>query len=159
MKKSGALTCSTPSITRSRPLRYPYQLKGHTLALQDTTKYLSVDLQSSLSWKKHIDRIKKKSNSMLGFLCRNLESSSAETKTNAYIRTRQAHSKKFRQISTRTDSYKFSFFPAPSQFGIPSQHQSLGIFQEGGIPPFFVSIVKDPVANSLTRRGAVLSGT
>ena len=85
MKKSGALTCSTPSITRSRPLRYPYQLKGHTLALQDTTKYLSVDLQSSLSWKKHIDRIKKKSNSMLGFLCRNLESSSAETKTNAYI--------------------------------------------------------------------------
>ena len=35
--------------------------------------------------KKHIDRIKKKSNSMLGFLCRNLKSTCAETKTNAYI--------------------------------------------------------------------------
>ena len=39
--------------------------------------------------------------------------------------TRQAHSKKFRQISIRTDSYKFSFFLVPSQFGIPSQHQFL----------------------------------
>ena len=37
--------CSTLSVTRSRsPLRYPYQLKGHTLELQDTTKYLGVDL-------------------------------------------------------------------------------------------------------------------
>ena len=195
--------CSTLSVTRSRsPLRYPYQLKGHTLEVQDTTKYLGVDLQSTLSWKNHIDPITKKSNSMLGFLLRNLKSNSVQTKTNAYIsifrpnleycasvlnpnqkeliqkiemiqhraaryvsnrfrnissvssmlnalkweslesrrtkiqltllfkiindlvdiradnylasstgRTRQSHSKKFRQISTRTDTYKFSFFP------------------------------------------------
>ena len=78
--------CSTLSVTRSRsPLRYPYQLKGHTLEVQDTTKYLGVDLQSTLSWKNHIDRITKKSNSMLGFLRRNLKSTSVETKTNAYI--------------------------------------------------------------------------
>ena len=64
--------CSTLSVTRSRsPLKYPYQLKGHTLEVQDTTMYLGVDLQSTLSWKNHIDRITKKSNSMLGFLRRN----------------------------------------------------------------------------------------
>ena len=32
------------------------------------TKYLGVDLQSTLSWKTHIDRISKKANIMLGFL-------------------------------------------------------------------------------------------
>ena len=208
--------CSTLSVTRCRSLlRYPYQLKGHALEVQDTTKYLDVDLQSSLSWKNHIDRITKKSNSILGFLRRNLKSTSVETKTNAYIskarpsleycasvwypnqkeliqkmemiqrraaryvsinfrnnssissmldalqweslesrrtkiqltllfkiiddlvdiradeylasstgRTRQSHSKKYRQISTRTDLYKLSFFPRTSP-GIPSQHQLL----------------------------------
>ena len=66
--------CSTLSVTRSSSiLRYPYQLKGHTLEVQDTTKNLGVDLQSTLSWKNHIDRITKKSNSMLGFLRPNLK--------------------------------------------------------------------------------------
>ena len=41
--------------------------------------------QSSLSWKTHIDRITKQSNSMLGFLRRNLRSCSEETKANAYF--------------------------------------------------------------------------
>ena len=78
--------CSNLSVTRSQPpLKYPYQLKGHTLEVQDTTKYLGVDLQSMLSWKNHIDRITKKSNSMLGFLRRNLKSTCVETKTNAYM--------------------------------------------------------------------------
>ena len=195
--------CSVMSITRSRsPVKYSYRLKGHVLDLQDSTKYLGVDIQSSLSWKTHIDRITKKSNSMLGFLRRNLRSCSEETKANAYfsmvrsnleycssvwsphhkdqihkiemvqrraaryttnrfrntssvssmidqlqweslesrrskiqltlffkvihnlidippdnyltpstIRTRSTHSKKYRQFSPSTDSFKFSFFP------------------------------------------------
>ena len=75
--------CSTLSVTRSRsPRRYPYQLQGHTIEVQDTTKSLGVDLQSTLSWKNHIDQITKKSNSMLGFLRQNLKSTSVETKTN-----------------------------------------------------------------------------
>ena len=44
-----------------------YRQKGHILEVQDFTKYLDVDLQSSLSWKLHIDRISKKANSMLVF--------------------------------------------------------------------------------------------
>ena len=228
---------STLSVTTSRsPLRYPYQLKGHTFEIQDTTKYLGIDLQSTLSWKKHIDRITKKSNSMLGLLRRNLKSTSVETKTNAYIsmvrpsleycasvcnpnqkeliqkiemilrraaiyvsnrfrhtssissildaiqwksleyrrtriqltllfkitndlmditaddylasstgRTRQTHSRKFQQISSRTGSYKFSFPPAPSQFGIPSHHQLLRpllwYLSRRGYPPRHLSSV------------------
>ena len=42
-------------------------------------------IQSSLSWKTHIDRITKKSNSMLGFLRQNLISCSEETQSNAYF--------------------------------------------------------------------------
>ena len=77
---------SVLSITRSRsPVKYSYCLKGHVLDLQDSTKYLGVDIQSSLSWKTHIDRITKKSNSMLGFLRQNLRSCSEETKANAYF--------------------------------------------------------------------------
>ena len=61
------------------PSVLPYVLES-----QDSTKYLGVDIQSSLSWKTHIDRIiSKKSNSMLGFLRRNLRSCSEETKANA----------------------------------------------------------------------------
>ena len=59
--------CSVLSVTRScTPIRFNYQLKGHILELQESTKYLGVDLQSSLSQKTHIDKISKKANSMLG---------------------------------------------------------------------------------------------
>ena len=79
--------CSVLSISgpRSNTIKYPYSLKGHTLEAQDITKYLGVDLQSSLSWKPHIDRITKKANSMLGFLRRNLRSCSEDTKAQAYF--------------------------------------------------------------------------
>ena len=77
---------STLSVTTSRsPLRYLYQLKGHTFEIQDTIKDLGIDLQSKLTWKNHIKRITKKSNSMHRFLRRNFKSTSVETKTNSYI--------------------------------------------------------------------------
>ena len=78
--------CSVLSVTRScNPFKFNYRLKGHILELQDCTKYLGVDIQSSLSWKNHIDRISKKANSMLGFLRRNLRSCKEDTKANAYF--------------------------------------------------------------------------
>ena len=230
--------CSTLSVTRSRsPFKYHYQLKRHTLEVQDTTKYLGVDLQSTLSWKTHIDRITKKLNSMLGFLRRNLKSTSVETKTNAYIsmvrpsleycasgwnpnqkdliqkiemiqrraaryvsnrfrntssvtsmldtlkweplesrrtkvqltllfkiindlvdiradgylasstgRTRQSHCMKYRQISTRTDSHKFCFFPRTIpvwNFLQASVAKALlWYLSRGGYPPILLSSVK-----------------
>ena len=73
-------------VTRARsPLCCSYTLKGITLSTETTTKYLGVDLHSELSWKTHIDRVTKKANNMLGFLRRNLQNTSRETKTRAYI--------------------------------------------------------------------------
>ena len=76
--------CAEPNQI-THPIRFNYRLKGHILELQDSTKYLGVDLQSSLSWKNHIDRISKKANSMLAFLRRNLRSCKEDTKANAYF--------------------------------------------------------------------------
>ena len=44
-----------------------------------------MDLQFNLSWKNHISRITKKSNNMLGFLRRNLQQASEETKAQTYF--------------------------------------------------------------------------
>ena len=77
--------CSTIRISRSRkPVIMDYTLEGHVLETEDYTRYLGVELQSNLSWNRHIDQTVKKANSMLGFLRRNLKVSSEETKTSAY---------------------------------------------------------------------------
>ena len=78
--------CSVLRISKARgPRTFQYQLKGVTLEEEQSSKYLGVDIQSNLSWKNHISRITKKSNSMLGFLRRNLRQASEETKAQAYF--------------------------------------------------------------------------
>ena len=77
--------CSAIRISRSRksaPMNYT--LKGRVLQNEDYTRYLGVELQSNLSWNRHIDQTVKKTNSMLGFLRRNLRVSNESTKTSAY---------------------------------------------------------------------------
>ena len=77
--------CSAIRISRSRksaPMNYT--LKGHVLQNEDYTRYLGVELQSNLSWNRHIDQTVKKANIMLGFLRRNLRVSNESTKTSAY---------------------------------------------------------------------------
>ena len=69
--------CSVMRVATSRdPLMLSYKLKGHQLQTETTSKYLGVDLGKNLDWKPHVDRIVKKSNSMLGFLRCNLRISS-----------------------------------------------------------------------------------
>ena len=78
--------CSVLRVSRSRsPISHCYKLEGHILIAEDTTKYLGVDLQTTLSWKTHIDRITKKSNSMPRFLRHNLRSCSEDTKATTYF--------------------------------------------------------------------------
>ena len=78
--------CSVMRVATSRdPLMLSYKLKGHQLQAETTSKYLGVYLLNNLDWKPHIDRIVKKSNSMLGFLRRNLRIGSQEKKTMAYM--------------------------------------------------------------------------
>ena len=78
--------CSAIRVSRSRnPISSNYSLKGHTLEMEDSTRYLGVELQSNMSWNKHMDQTVKKANSTLGFLRRNLRVSNEETKSAAYF--------------------------------------------------------------------------
>ena len=52
--------------------------------MEDSTRYLGVELQSSMSWNSHIDQTVKKANSTLGFLQRNLRISKEQAKSAAY---------------------------------------------------------------------------
>ena len=78
--------CSVIRVTRARKsISSSYTLKGHTLNMEDSTRYLSVELQSSMSWNRHMDQAVKKVNSTLGFLRRNLRISNEQTKSAAYF--------------------------------------------------------------------------
>ena len=77
---------STIRISRSRkPFTRNYSLKGHVLTTtEDSTRYLGVELQSNMTWNKHMDHTIKKGNSIIGFMRRNLKVSNESTKTAAY---------------------------------------------------------------------------
>ena len=78
--------CSTISVSRSRnPVVREYSLKGHPLISEDLTRYLAVEMQTSMAWNKHMDQTIKKANSMKGFLRRNLKGINESTKTAAYL--------------------------------------------------------------------------
>ena len=78
--------CSAIRVTRAKnPISSSYSLKGHTLQMEDSTRYLGVELQSNMSWNRHMDQAVKKANSTLGFLRRNLRISNEQTKLSAYF--------------------------------------------------------------------------
>ena len=78
--------CSAIRVTRARnPITANYSPKGHTLQLDDSTRYRGVELQANMSWNKHINQTVRKANSTLGFLRRNLKVSNEQTKTAAYF--------------------------------------------------------------------------
>ena len=67
--------CSAIRVTRAwKPISSSYTLKGHTLNTGDSTRYLGVELQSSMSWNRQMEQAVKKANISLGFLRRNLGS-------------------------------------------------------------------------------------
>ena len=43
------------SQTADNPVARSYTLKEHTLNMEDSTRYLGVELQSSMSWNRHMD--------------------------------------------------------------------------------------------------------
>ena len=76
--------CCAIRVTRSRkPISSNYSLKGHLLEIENSTRYLGVELQSNMSWNRHMDQTVKKANSTLEFLRRNLRVSNKETKSAA----------------------------------------------------------------------------
>ena len=78
--------CSAIRVTRAKnPISSSYTLKGHALQMEDSTRYLGVELQSNMSWNRHMDQAVKKANSTLGFIRRNLRVSNEQTKSSAYF--------------------------------------------------------------------------
>lgn len=68
--------CTVIRVTsgKSKPiLNTQYQLHGHTLEIEDASKYLGVTLTSNLSWDRHVDNVVAKGNRTLGFIRRNLK--------------------------------------------------------------------------------------
>ena len=77
--------CEILRVTRRKsPISFPYSLKGHTLNVAPSTKYLGVEIQSGLQWNNHINTIANKANRTLGFIKRNIQTSSLASRELAY---------------------------------------------------------------------------
>ena len=77
--------CSVLSVSRSmHPKLFDYQLHGHTLLHESSSKYLGVTINSDLRWGQHIDNVCCNANKTLGFVKRNLKISSQTIKERAY---------------------------------------------------------------------------
>ena len=77
--------CETIHITRSNnPVKHQYHLRGHPLAITDSTKYLGITINSKLDWKPHIQNTVAKATRTLNFLRRNLKTGSVKAKETSY---------------------------------------------------------------------------
>ena len=77
--------CSVLQITRKKTKQiHDYQLHGHSLKSENSSKYLGVTIDNKLCWNDHIDNICNKANGSLAFLRRNLRISQTHIKANTY---------------------------------------------------------------------------
>ena len=77
--------CSILRITRKKTTQiHDYQLHGHILKSENSSKYLGVTIDNKLCWNDHIDNICNKANGSLAFLRRNLKISQTHIKANTY---------------------------------------------------------------------------
>ena len=81
-----ATKCYVMSITRSKsPHQYLYTLDDHILEQVQDNPYLGITLSDNLKFTTHINKISNRSNSILGFIRRNLKHCSKLLKESAYI--------------------------------------------------------------------------
>ena len=77
------------SPNKSKPvvpvLQTLYQLHGHTLEIEEASKYLGVTLTNSLSWDQHIDDVVAKGNRTLSFVRRNLKDCPKPLRERSYL--------------------------------------------------------------------------
>ena len=77
--------CTVIHVTNKRkPLITKYQLHGHTLEREKTSKYLGVTISQDLRWNSHIDNVTTKANKSLGFIRRNMRGCKSSVKDVAY---------------------------------------------------------------------------
>ena len=77
--------CHILHVTRKKkPIFHTYSLKGTPLESVDAATYLGIIISNDLSWHKQSSKVAAKGNRMLGFLKRNIKTSSQKTKNLAY---------------------------------------------------------------------------
>ena len=77
--------CDTINITRKEdPLVTEYTLKDEPLENVKIASYLGIQISRDLSWHSHVSKVSAKGNKSLGFIRRNIRTSSKATKTLAY---------------------------------------------------------------------------
>ncbi len=77
--------CHVLQVTRKKnPLHHVYTLKGIPLENVPEATYLGVDISNKLSWHKHTSKVAAKGNRALGFVKRNIRTTSRKTKELAY---------------------------------------------------------------------------
>jgi hypothetical protein len=78
--------CQVLTIAKNKaPLSYTYTLHSKILESVSSAKYLGLTIQSILKWDTNISNICNKSNKVLGFLKRNLQTPSRKTKEQGYV--------------------------------------------------------------------------
>ena len=77
--------CNAINITRKEdPLVTEYTLKDEPLENVKIASYLGIQISRDLSWHSHVVKVSAKGNKSLGFIRRNIRTSSIATKTLAY---------------------------------------------------------------------------
>ena len=77
--------CQSMQIIRGRGgVKCKYTLRGHTLEDVDSVTYLGITIHKSLKWHEHVNKTVAKANKSLGFLKRNVKTTSTATKSMAY---------------------------------------------------------------------------
>ena len=81
-----ATKCYLMPIARSKtPHHFRYSLDNHILDQVQDNPYLGITLSENLKWTTHINKIPNRSNSILGFIRRNLKHCTRSLKETAYI--------------------------------------------------------------------------
>ena len=84
--KFNATKCFLMSIHRSKsPSSHFYSLNNHILQQVQNNPYLGAQISENLKWTTHINKICNQSNSILGFIRRNLKHCNRNFKETAYI--------------------------------------------------------------------------
>jgi hypothetical protein len=77
--------CQVLHISNKRnPLEYNYNIHGHILKEAETSKYLGINLNRTLSWNNHINTVAKKASNISAFLQRNLHQLPRKSKAQCY---------------------------------------------------------------------------
>ena len=116
--------CTVVHITHNKkPVVTNYQLHGHTLERELSSKYLGITISKDLKWNTRVNNIATRANRSLGLIRRNLRACKPPINTDRQsmmykishslvdVDRRTRGTTRFREIAAARDGYKYSFYP------------------------------------------------